>query len=427
MQKTNEFSKRASDLIDAGLFAIAKFAPYIYPHMLAMERIETMKIGSAGMDMHYRMYYNPQWLVEEMKTKENAAFVIIHEWSHFIRKHGDLRNKHNYNAKLWNIAGDLSINQMEFKKDNNGLKYQMGTGVHPLEPDFKDLNLPMGRTEEEYYKLLMQECEKQQQQQGESGGEGGDDDENGDGKSPSGFGSGTDEGSAATGTQAPWESQETPRMTQAQISAKVQSAAEAIMHEIEHNKGRGNVPAGLELWAKKLTKPQVNWRQRLSSFVWGVKRTGAGRIDHSRHRRRRVNGRTMFFPRSKSVKPTVCFVMDTSGSMFDGSLETGISEIYGALGACDAWVVWCDTQPSGPHKVTSVQDLSRPIGGGGSDMAPGIRVAEKVERCNMVITVTDGDVWWGDHCIVPHMAVIVEGREPCPFGETIMIKNKRRE
>ena len=415
METTNEFSQQASKILDAALFTVAKYAPYIYSHVLAMEMIEEPAVETAGMDDNYRMYYNPEWVVNEMSKKEDMAFVILHEWCHFVRKHGEDRVKHNYDPNIWNIATDLSINQMEFKKGSQGLKYKMGTGIHPKEATLKDLDLPMNQTEDQYYKLLLQK----QEEQGEGDGEG-------DGEGKSGFGSGTNEGSGVTGSKAPWESKDAPRMSQAQIEAKIKSAAEAIAHAASSAKDPGEIPAGLRLWADKLTKPQVNWRQKMSSFIWGVKRTGSGRIDHSRHRRRRVNGKTMLMPRTKSIKPKVCFVMDTSGSMLDGSLEAGISEIYGSLGACDAWVVWCDTNPDGPHKVTSAKDLSRPVGGGGSDMHPGIDIAQGIKDCNMVITVTDGYVYWGDGCKIPHLAVVIEGADPCPFGETIHIKKKRR-
>lgn len=403
MKTYRKCSTMCKDILDDALFLVAHNAPYIYPSILAMERIAKPEVGTAGVDKHFRMYYNPTW-VEEMGAN-SMAYVLIHEWAHCIREHGAMCIDKGYDPDLWNVACDLSINQMAFGK----LTYPAGTGVSIADKQTIEVygKMDAGLSEEEYYSLI--------QQAKENGG--------GDGDGEDGFGKGQGEGSGVTGEQAPWESEEAPRMSEIQVKSQIQKAAEAITHEA--GKGKGNVPAGMELWANSLLKPQINWRKRIGSIMYGVKRVGTGRIDHSRHRKRTIDGRTMFFPRQRSIKPKVVFVVDTSGSMLDGSLDVGISEVYYALGSCEASVIWCDTDPSGPYPVKTRNDLLKQIGGGGSDMGPGIRLAEK-EAPGLIITITDGYVSWPESCSVQHLGVLVEGSQPVPFGETIQIKNTTR-
>ena len=64
-------------LMEDALMVIADKAPYIYSSVLALERVETDKCPTASVDKHFRMYYNPEFMLEQ--GKDSAAFIIIHE------------------------------------------------------------------------------------------------------------------------------------------------------------------------------------------------------------------------------------------------------------------------------------------------------------------------------------------------------------
>jgi predicted metal-dependent peptidase len=95
--------------------------------------------------------------------------------------------------------------------------------------------------------------------------------------------------------------------------------------------------------------------------------------------------------------PKVTIVGDTSGSMGDEDIGKILSVVYDAcenLGKVS--VVSCDAAAHEPVEVRHIEDLREHLlGGGGTDMVEGIKVASEASNPpDAIVVVTDGDTPW---------------------------------
>lgn len=109
--------------------------------ILSLIPVEKRGFGTLGVDKHWRLYYDPDYL--QSVEPDEAVGLILHEVSHLLLKHHARRGGRD--AKLWNIAGDLAIND------------RLQQEGHPLPPDGcfpKDFQLPGNLSAEQYYRHL---------------------------------------------------------------------------------------------------------------------------------------------------------------------------------------------------------------------------------------------------------------------------------
>jgi predicted metal-dependent peptidase len=169
----------------------------------------------------------------------------------------------------------------------------------------------------------------------------------------------------------------------------------------EHNRKRGEVPAGWQRWADEELDPVVDWRQVLRSAVRRGVADVTGRVDFTYRRpsRRAAALPDVILPSLRRPRPTVAVVVDTSGSMSDPMLAQVLGEIAGLLSSLGVGrdrlhIVCCDAQAYEAQRVFNAREV-RLLGGGGTDMGAGLDATAALRpRPDLVVVLTDGHTPW---------------------------------
>lgn len=219
-------------------------------------------------------------------------------------------------------------------------------------------------------------------------------------------GLGSDEhdcGSGAGGDSREWEDEPDEKAmdpTNAEI-LKGDMANDMINHE---RNNPGSVPGDLIRDAKRVLEPEYDWIQEFMNLLRKEAGSALGRMDHtySRMSKKQSSQNPIIFPGWEAPDPfEVAVVIDTSGSM---SENVDIALALGLLG--DLLKDFAgDTIRGGLHLIscdagataTFVKDLTEVqlVGGGGTDMRQGIRLASKIKpKVDVIITITDGGTSW---------------------------------
>ncbi len=134
---------------------------------------------------------------------------------------------------------------------------------------------------------------------------------------------------------------------------------------------------------------------------------------YTRISRRQAAAGPVILPALRRPVPRVGIVVDTSGSVDDGLLAQALGEVDGvlsALGVADPQVTVLAVDAA-VHTVGQVRTAAavRLAGGGGTDMALGIRAAEDLRpRVDVIIVLTDGETGWPSRPpAVPVIAVLI--------------------
>lgn len=181
-------------------------------------------------------------------------------------------------------------------------------------------------------------------------------------------------------------------------AARVEEAAKKARQA-----GDGHMSQFLELAAKRLSPPRVNWRtifrRVLSKNNEAIIR---GRSDYSyRRTSRRLTDSPYIFPGMVKYQPKTMFGIDTSGSMSHEDYMRSITEVEGILkavgrskGAMRVFSV--DTQVANVKPVDSVAKVNL-MGGGGTDMAVAflyVNSLAQADRPDIFVLATDGHTDW---------------------------------
>jgi predicted metal-dependent peptidase len=296
-----------------------------------------------------------------------------------------------------------------------GLKF--APGFTPITAE--GLKLPPGLTAEEYYDLLtpQQTQKRRQQAQDEADAAAGTD----PGTSKPMPGCGGDCGSAVGNPQGWEETAEADSgvdgQTESDQRTMRQEVAQKVREYVAAN-GCGSVPAGLEIWSTvELTPPVVKWTSVLASMVRNAvaSRSGADDYNLGRISRRSIGlfatlgCRAPILPALRAPQPSVAVVLDTSGSMDGAPVRKGASEVYGVVRALGlpvrAYAVDAAVQIA--VSIWSKADVTKlGVGGGGTDMALGIREAAK-GRPDVIVIITDAGTPWPAKRDLPKAKLIV--------------------
>ncbi len=184
--------------------------------------------------------------------------------------------------------------------------------------------------------------------------------------------------------------------------------------------GRQAGGAWLDWAAQVLEPPTVPWQRLLHTAVQRRVQAARGRVDYTyaQPSRRQLPG--VILPGMAAPVVSVALVVDTSGSMTGADARRALSEAEGIIRAAGApvRVIWCDTRAHDGGAHQTVRRAAREArGGGGTDMAAGIRAAlEGHPRPACVVVLTDGWTPWPDRApVVPVIAGIVgDSRAPEP-------------
>lgn len=417
--------------LKAARFRALSIAPYLAAAIGRMPLLSMPGLGTMATDRRGRCYIDLEWA--RTRTVEDLAAIFAHEVWHILRQHAQRQVSFfspvmlaqmyadGWNVetldKASNVAADMEINDglvVDFERDN---KRPLKDGRFPSEIGMAD-----GLLYEQYLAKILETPpqpsggkQKQQQKQGtQSGGLDWDNIHVG--------------GSSTGGAQRPWElddsgtaedgeKKEVPGLSQGEQEIVRMQVAQDI---VNHMRQAGKVSADLDLWAKiTLAKPEVPWEQLLRSCLRNGIATSKGRGEESyaaMNRKnialRRVFSRAPIFPGQVAIEPVMAFVVDASGSM--GSLSEGTplwSAVSEVLAVCREqevapWVTCVDTEGVLPVQVRNEKDLAKILrGGGGTDMAEGLRLITKAGlRPDFITIVTDGFTPWPTNDEIPRRA-----------------------
>lgn len=391
------------------------------------------------------IFINPKFWMNTLQTREERAFVILHEILHIFLEHGGRAIERGYNHQLFNIATDYCINLTcagAYKDEN-------GDSIHHSSKYQQYLSLPtfvlyderfIDMSSDEIYHLLLEENDndankaieahggqpsdengEEQQGSGDEDGEGsGDGDGNDDGEGD-GSGSGQSKSSGGRKKVKSASEREAEGLTQAdpakrgkagqraldnvaetsgsgaQVVKNRQSAAAAVASANAMG-GIGESEGNMVAVLGDLAKPTVDWRTELSDAIQASsrERTTYNRLS------RRTSG-SVVFPTLTGNKVRVVFGFDSSGSMSRDDYADVGGELHSLLEMFDAWdldLITCDVAATflGRYSSEDDDDLSnmdfRAIGQGGTELSSMIHYAneqvEEGEEFNACITVTDG-------------------------------------
>lgn len=205
-------------------------------------------------------------------------------------------------------------------------------------------------------------------------------------------------GSCSDGEPRAWEDAPPASTDEGNLPADTEAMRQQVAIEIaEALQSRGDIPGSWARYAKERTeRPTIPWQRELQSIVQHATAHVVGAVDYTRSRisrRQSAYGRILA-PAMHAPSPEVAIVLDTSGSMDDQALASGMAEIDAILKACGivrgVTVLCVDASVGFAGKVFSASAV-KPTGGGGTDMRVGIDAALELRpRPQIVIVITDG-------------------------------------
>lgn len=354
--------------------------------LIPIEKKDDKLIKTMAVDAQMRLYYNPDLLTKI--SEEEAVGVLIHEINHLLRDHH--RRGKSYDGRLFNVAGDMEINDDIISDTNCGVKLPEWV-VYP-----KSHNLPDGQLAEWYYNKLIEQAKVSK-------------DGKGDGiKLPGGGSCGSCANGQQDSDEDPFTGDGDAGHSETVVDFYRKGVAEAIE---EHSKSRGTVPAYLQRWAKEHLKSKVDWKRELKSAVLNaINMVASGMTDYSRTKpsRRQNSNRDFVLPGFVTPVPTVAIIVDTSGSMSDKFIAQAMAEIGTVLQNTRADVILVDVDAA-VHFIGPVKDKKqiKLSGGGGTDMPAGYEALGKYKtKANLVICLTDGYTPWPE-APLPHTKNVI--------------------
>jgi predicted metal-dependent peptidase len=236
----------------------------------------------------------------------------------------------------------------------------------------------------------------------------------------------SDCGSGVTPGQRPWElpDEDENNGIDADRGAMIRRQVAEEIREFERDLGRGLLPAGMLRWANEILHPRVDWRAELKTLLRREIAAVAGRRDYtySRPARRSSTSPDVVLPAMRQPRPPLVSVLiDTSASMSVAMLEQCLGEIDEIIvrvgsggGRPTVTVVACDAEAGVLQSVRAAREISL-VGGGGTDLAPGIEdLAAQRPRPDLIVVLTDGDTPWAEgppagNTFSRYIAVLVDG------------------
>lgn len=379
---------RDKQIIEAARLMAANCAPFFSPlvRLLTIVRddnlTQTMCVDQTGL-----VSYNLQFIRDTVAAEgiSGLAFILLHESMHLLGmsyERGLLLDVYEDDHKhsLFRIASDLSINSMlKAAFERPGV-----TGDMPM-PKFPDsgilpelLNLPPGKSAEEYYGILVKQYPKQLPQQC-------------DGNGKPGAGCGVEKGEGNGEGKKPGKK---PRqnISQAKIDSTKREMANAAK---KSGNGRGDNPFGSFLDVEEIPPPRVDWRQHLTHATMVYTEMTAGMEDKTFMRRnvRQFDGiDDPILAGWCDYEKSIAVIGDTSGSMSGdlAKLVSEVEEIAKLVGPVT--FIACDAAVHSVGTVTSAQDVVQNLkGGGGTSMVPAFEEAKKLKP-SVIICITDGAI-----------------------------------
>ena len=359
---------------------LAWFAPALFQCRIIL----TEQIPVAAIDTNYNIYWNPKTILEILENGDGVtdtipqiAFVWVHEISHVLRQHADRAADLKANAKIWNIAADLEINDGEW----DGLKMpERFPGLLP-----EKYNLPNGKLAEWYYHKIQDDESLREKIENSI-------------ESEEGEIFSWDEGSGVHNSPRPWEQNSEKQKLHA-IDRELTARTVAKKMQ-EARKFQGTFPGSWEVWVEEILQSNTDWKKILNHRMSTAIATGIGlRVDYTfaRPSRRQSVYHPIITPSfSGSRSGNVAVVVDTSGSMGGEELGQAVAEVCKVLEdfKLPVTVIPCDAEAYEPIVLRKPSDrfkVQKLKGGGGTNMIVGIEAALKLRPSpDTILVLTDG-------------------------------------
>jgi len=350
--------------------------PFFGTLALRLALVEDNNIKTLAVDGD-SIFYNAEF-IKSMDHKLTQS-AVAHEVMHCVFEHINRRGPRQ--PEKWNQAGDYIINAV------------LKNAGFTIGPNWLYNKIYDGRTTDEVYNALPDP--------------------------PPGTGPGSPGGSMCSVQQGPKGKQ-----TAAQQAAQARNWKQMTVQAAQAAKQAGNLPADMERFVTELTKPQINWKERLRNFITDQNMDD---YDWSKpHKRMLAYNIVMPSLYSESMGDIAVFV-DTSGSIGNDILNAFNSELSSIISdalPANTHVIYCDAEVNS-YEVFTREDHFKLVakGGGGTDFRPPFNELKKrkiVPKC--AVYLTDG---YGPFPEVepdyPTMWVMISD-VIAPFGDTIPIK-----
>lgn len=380
---------------------VSEYWPYVIDALFALTLVEVKGLRTVGVDKFGRLYYDPEVFTKpgpessEPWTVEGMGYALLHEISHRLHGHCERAEEiANVDHALFNLAADAAIHSDEETFGVGGRNLPVKDPILP-----KYFDLPPGLMAEEYYEAGLKQSKSKQAAGSGSPAPG-------EGAPMPGAGNC---GSAADGAQRAWEvsapgseggkdsnGKEVPGLSAGEWEFVKRQVAERIKRG--EAGPRGTIPAGWGRWADKVINPRIDPAKLLAGAIHGALNDARAQIAWTYRRpnrsRQGTNVGDLIYPGIWRPGPRAAIVVDCSGSVDQEQLELGLGVIRRVLttqGCAGLKVYACDAQVHAAKTVFNERQVVL-SGGGGTDMAVGVRAALYGRpEPNVVILLTDGE------------------------------------
>lgn len=329
-----------------------------------------------------QIFINEEFFLNGLSGSERV-FVLGHEILHIFLEHIGRQMENSYNPQLWNVATDYCINgylQEIIDADSAAAKYMSLPSMALFNNEYK------GKGSDEIYHLLLDQAEQVSLSEladmlgeGSAEGEGWED-------------------AKKKGKQIAIDGVSKEKVSDSLKQENRQTAAASVEMSQQIMKSRGHDQLGIFREIYDLITPKIPWSDILNEYV-----TETCRREYTYSRPSRRSSGNVVFPSLTGEHISVCFGVDTSGSMSPDELREALSELSGVINQFESWtisLISCDTKAHhiGDYESEEGDDITtidkKLLGGGGTLLAPLIRHPEEEmeDLPNVTIIVTDGYV-----------------------------------
>jgi predicted metal-dependent peptidase len=433
--------------------AMSYMGTYIY----ALIPIERPGIGTMAVDKYGRLYHDPAYT--NTVSLETGMWTVLHESLHLVFDHAGMAERiigkapTNVQANAWNFACDMVVNEI--------LRQYLSHAPEGIVTAGR-FGLPPKRTAIEYYHMLMdindnqrkeQNDDTQDQQEDEQGeqqdDEQGDGDEGSEGEEPGTDQTGDDDGDDGGDPDADGPSDSVggepeltdhegkggscsdgqPRDYELPADDSWEDRSFSMTADLEakcEETGWGSVPGELRVALDAKVRPQPDPFDVLRAACCRAVASPVGSPDFTYRRmsRRQVEDA----PRLKGVvktTPSAIVVLDTSGSMTNRETQDkALTVVASALRRLRSVKVICgDTHIASNKTVTNLKQVDW-AGGGGTSMRRVLEEADRIEKPDAIVLITDGYTDWPERLRARLVVALTEDRPTPSWAKSVLVKKK---
>ncbi|WP_320674891.1 DUF2201 family putative metallopeptidase [Prochlorococcus sp. MIT 1341] len=376
-------AKQLEDLIVASRLRLRRYSPFFAALALYAKAIFTRKVNVAATNGRV-IFFHPERYGNLPKEERDAVF--LHELLHAALLHPMRRGVRD--QKIFNIAADIVVNGMVAKESNVELPKDA-----ICDEQLEHLSV------EEIYTILLKDPKSLEDKQNRLLS---------DLLDPS-------KDIETSYTEDDLEDLEAQSEIKEYWTGAIQESLTLIDADERHR-----LPTSFTRHLDEVSKPQIDWKTRLSRHLIRTPTDFSG-FD------RRFLYRGLYLEQLEGEKVMVFCCIDTSGSIGKEELSQFLGELKGILSGythleCHLW--YADHDCYGPYKLESIEKVPKPKGGGGTNFIPFFQAIEKDfpnEKQAVCVYLTDG---WGYYPEktpeLPVLWIINAGgldSEEVPFGE----------